>query len=200
MAKPGAAVTITSNSKKIEKVLKKFPDQLAKESKQELKSPANKTWADLISDSRKNLTPRTGALSRGYVKPEITGTKFKDLQVIFINEQLYADIQEKGGTIKPKNARFLAIPLEGAKTAAGVPRFSSPLRESSAPPMFFAKGVLFSQGPGGSARLNLVPMFALVKQVKIPPRLMAAETIKKNERLFLAAIDKAATDVWNKKV
>ena len=38
----------------------------------------------------------------------------------------YARIQEEGGTITPRNARFLAIPVGPALTAAGVSRFRSP--------------------------------------------------------------------------
>lgn len=37
---------------------------------------------------------------------------------------IYARIQELGGLVKPVNGRFLSIPLDAAKTSAGVARFS----------------------------------------------------------------------------
>lgn len=38
----------------------------------------------------------------------------------------YAAAQEYGATIRPKKAKFLAIPLDAAKTKAGVSRYKSP--------------------------------------------------------------------------
>lgn len=38
----------------------------------------------------------------------------------------YARIQEEGGIVRPKNAKFLAIPVGPARTASGVARFASP--------------------------------------------------------------------------
>lgn len=38
----------------------------------------------------------------------------------------YANIHEKGGIIRPVNARYLAIPLAIARTASGVSRYPSP--------------------------------------------------------------------------
>lgn len=54
----------------------------------------------------------------------------------------YARIQEEGGTITPRNARFLAIPVGPALTSAGVSRFASPRDVQG---LHFAKGTLKDQ-------------------------------------------------------
>lgn len=48
----------------------------------------------------------------------------------------YARIQEFGGTVRPKNAQFLAQPVGEALTAAGVARFESP---RSVPGLYFTE-------------------------------------------------------------
>lgn len=107
----------------------------------------------------------------------------------------YAGIKEYGGTIKPRNARFLTIPFEHGKamTASGQPRFTA--RQLFADPeafgytgAFIAKGVIFGElrgkayverttgrkvkGPssrgglgGKSGKWNIEPLFALASQV-----------------------------------
>jgi len=93
--------------------------------------------------------------------------------------QKYAAIQLFGGTIRPKNAKFLAIPIGQALTASGVPRYGSPLRQSlpGAFPAgtFVAKGILFGKlgnTPGGTLTTkggrNIVPLFVLKSSVTIP--------------------------------
>jgi phage gpG-like protein len=82
----------------------------------------------------------------------------------------YASIQEHGGTIVPKHVQFLTIPLEAAKTAAGVTRYTA--REIIENPgiggftgTFFAKGILF-----GKAGSSIEPLFALKSSVTLPAR------------------------------
>ena len=48
----------------------------------------------------------------------------------------YAAMQEEGGVQRPRTAKMLRIPLDAAKTAAGVDRYPTPLR-ISAPDKFF---------------------------------------------------------------
>ena len=83
----------------------------------------------------------------------------------------YAAIQEYGGTITPRTAQFLTIPIGEALTGVGVARFTA--REIIGSPglggfkgTFFAKGVLFgSRGAG-----DIVPLFALKRSVTLPAR------------------------------
>jgi hypothetical protein len=71
---------------------------------------------------------------------------------------VYARILEKGGTITPKNAKFLTIPLPGVKG-----------RASNYPDAFVIKSkkgnLLLVQKKG---RSGIVPLFVLKKSVKIP--------------------------------
>lgn len=77
----------------------------------------------------------------------------------------YAAIQELGGEIRPKQSRYLAIPLQAARTAAGVGRFASP---RDVPGLFtFRSGagnliMAVKDGKGG-----LIPMFVLKARVRI---------------------------------
>lgn len=84
------------------------------------------------------LARRTGSLARSVVGQSIRVNGIPTLAVgVFRGPALrYAAIQEfgtkgKGGlfpTIRPKKAKSLAIPQKSVLTAAGVPRYDSPLR------------------------------------------------------------------------
>ena len=73
-------------------------------------------------------------------------------------------------TIRPKNTKFLAIPLAAAKTAAGVPR-GRPL-DGIWGPTFIAQGVIFgfSGGTKGTQSVKPIPLFALKRSVVVPRR------------------------------
>lgn len=99
----------------------------------------------------------------------------------------YGTFLIRGGTIHAKNGKFLAIPLPAALTAAGVPKYASPLRETlkSAFPAgtFVSHGVLFgklgttakgqartsTRGQFGFGRSNFVALFDLLTSVTIKP-------------------------------
>ena len=70
----------------------------------------------------------------------------------------YAKIHHTGGIIRPKNAQYLAIPLN-PEAALYRPR-QYPGRT------FIAKGIIFKQVDGGAP----IAMWALKKQVEIPAR------------------------------
>ncbi len=85
----------------------------------------------------------------------------------------YADIQETGGTIRPKIGQFLTIPLKDAQTPSGVTRFSArdvmggltKYRGS-----FINKGIIFGIiNKGRSSKKSIVPLFALKRSVTIKP-------------------------------
>ncbi len=114
----------------------------------------------------------------------------------------YAAIHELGGVIKPKNASALTIPLLDNKRADGSPKMS--VEEARKKGTLFARdGILFLNkmvlGKGKSnrgqvIRNDLVPLFALKKQVTIParPYLVPAisqtqDAIMQNFGLFLTA-------------
>jgi len=85
---------------------------------------------------------------------------------------------EEGATIRPKNRKFLTIPLGPAKTGAGVAR--GPAR--SFPDTFFLRfgGKLFlmRQKTKGRGKGSLEALFVLVTRVKLPKRRTAYRTSK----------------------
>ncbi len=81
------------------------------------------------------------------------------------NKVVYAAIHETGGTIRPKTAKFLTIPMPAALTPAGVVR--KPARQWTDTFVRTIRGnkYIFSK-EGGRA----VPIFLLKQSVKIPKR------------------------------
>ena len=82
---------------------------------------------------------------------------------------IYARIQDQGGTITPKNAQNLTIPLSAVLTGNGVARYSardiiSNPRASGFDGTFFRNGILF-----GKRGNEIVPLFSLKKSVAIRP-------------------------------
>lgn len=73
---------------------------------------------------------------------------------------VYADIQERGGTIKPKNKQYLTVPLPGVKgTAANFP--NAFIIKSKAGNLLIVERA----GQGG-----IHPLFVLKKEVILPAR------------------------------
>lgn len=136
------------------------------------------------------LANRSNQLSRS-LQYVVDGTTAGTLRLrCFSAGVIYVRMQELGGVIKPKNGRFLSIPLDAAKTAAGVARFS--IRQfidqhpgetyfvrhndgslvliwnkpTSAPKL----GSLGASRRRGARRANRrgIAMFRLVRQVELP--------------------------------
>ena len=124
---------------------------------------------------------RTGRLENSFsVQVKRGGSGGGAIAVVTSNVP-YARIHETGGTITPKRASALAIPLTGAARVSGGPRNMAGL--------FVAKGkrsgaVLALRGGGG----GIVPQFALRRSVTLPAR------------HYLTKAAKAATDMIGKRV
>ncbi len=76
----------------------------------------------------RRLNVRSGRLRgsiRGFVRT-VSGKLEIGVQAGGDRRIPYARIQELGGQVRARNARYLAIPLSAAKTKAGVSRFASP--------------------------------------------------------------------------
>lgn len=121
------------------------------------------------AEAKKNATAilhvRSGRLRRS-IHTEVTATSDGAQMALRAGgdkEVVYARIHEVGGTIVPKNGKFLAIPLAPALTGAGVSRYPSP---RDVPGLSFrgnpARGVLVDKAG--------TPWYALVKRVTIPAR------------------------------
>lgn len=70
----------------------------------------------------------TGRLARSiqYVSVSAPATLAQVRTRVFVSGVPYAEIQELGGVVVPKRAKYLAIPMPAVKTASGVPRYASP--------------------------------------------------------------------------
>lgn len=86
-------------------------------------------WSERVKSrfgSGDGLNVLTGRLRDSVTYSMSPGSSLADLRLRGVSEGvIYARIQEFGGVIKPVNARFLTIPLEGNKTAGGETRYPS---------------------------------------------------------------------------
>lgn len=76
----------------------------------------------------------------------------------------YSAIHETGGTIKPKRAKYLTIPLKAAKTASGVARGKARDFANTFIKKVSSGDLLIFQNKGN----GIIPLFVLKKSVKIP--------------------------------
>jgi hypothetical protein len=124
------------------------------------------------------LGRRTGALARSTrpLQVRLEGSKVTG-GLAFGAEYAGVHIGPAGSqvTIRPKNKKFLAIPLAAAKTAAGVAR-GGPLSGIWGP-TFIAKGIIFgfSGGTKASKSGNPIPLFVLKRSVVVPRRIFPKE-------------------------
>jgi len=86
-----------------------------------------------------------------------------------------ANVQEFGKVIKKRPAgRMLTVPLDAALNARGLKKFSAKEAEKKfAGGTFIAKGIIFGRRKTKKRKdepRKIVPLFALRKSVKVPPR------------------------------
>lgn len=122
---------------------------------------------------------RTGNLARAITSlVTITGAG-QVVGTVWPNRDLvpYGDIHEDGGTIVPRHAQFLTIPLAAMLTGNGVARGTAQQVRQSPQAFgftgtFVAKGVIF-----GKTGQQIIPLFALKSSVVIPARHYLATTL-----------------------
>ena len=97
---------------------------------------------------------------------------------------VYANIHETGGIIRPKNARYLTIPLPSAQTPAGVGRFTArEVRDG----MTGYDGSFFRRSRAGNLILfgtqgnRVIPLFILKQSVTIPARRYMSVTVEQTQ-------------------
>ena len=115
----------------------------------------------------------------------------------------YARIHEKGGVIRAKGGA-LAIPLDAAKTPGGKPRWPGGPREAGEklkgmfmlkqkgkPPLLcIAKRV---RGQAGGKVKEIVPLFVLLKSVRMPARHWLSGGAQKHREVFRVAMQRELT-------
>lgn len=91
----------------------------------------------------------------------------------------YGPIQDMGGIVRAKNATYLTIPLDEAKTPAGVARFSAGDAEAAGYRTFVRNHIIFGIKDG-----ILYPLFFLVPSVTIPATHFAGRILAPNKAMI----------------
>lgn len=142
--------------------------------------------------SESGLAVRTGALKGSAQSGGVVDNGAKVSGKVLVGQGLpYAQIQEDGGTVVPTHGQFLAIPLDAAKTPAGVARFAP--RDAVAngyDRTFIEDGIIFGAKWNGS-RNDFVPLFKLVRSVTIPAHHFVRDAFKKMQPKIEAEINAA---------
>lgn len=157
---------------------------------------------DLMSGPRPGkLGVQTGALRASVKSMAVTESPgLLESGVSFGTQYARTHVGPKGQvtTIRAKKGKFLAIPMEAARTPSGVakgaPRsgmwgqtFVFRLRDGSGRLMLFGKKVAQKGAKAGQARGNIIPLFLLVKQVKVKTRIHPEEILAWEKPKLIAA-------------
>ena len=108
---------------------------------------------------------RTGNLARSF-KAKVIQDEGGDVIVGAFSDSVYADIQDRGGTIVPSRRKFLAVPFPGAPVPLGKWPRDFPKGDLSLIPRRGKRSLLARVKKGGGFQ----PMFVLVERVKIRGR------------------------------
>ena len=126
-----------------------------------------------------SVAKRTGALGRSVVTvtPQVSGDRIAGgISVGEVYGPIHIGPRGTSQEIRPTKAQFLAIPLDAAKTGAGVARGKP--RDALWGPTFIAKSkagnlIIFGYSGGTKASKSdtSIPLFVLKKSVVIPRRI-----------------------------
>ncbi len=132
---------------------------------------------------------RSKALSRSF-HTERMGDDLDSLLVRTFSAGVpYAAIQEEGGEVRPKTAQWLTIPLAAAKSPAGIAKGSARSFSDTFFRMIGDRLFIFQkQGD------EVVPLFRLVKSVRIKGTLGFFKTWQEQRGAFAAAVNKATKE------
>jgi len=130
----------------------------------------------------KTLSSRSGRALRSIEESiKVTGDTMDTVQGQ-IGGVHYLRIQEFGGTIVPKTAKYLTVPLPAALDGAGVPIHKSARDwDNTFVARSKAGNLLIFQKRGK----DVVPLYVLVKSVTIPPRLGMRDTLNEGRSYFV---------------
>ena len=140
--------------------------------------------------SATSLSQRTGAALQSIKDSvKVSGDTVEDIEGR-IGGIFYLKIHEFGGTIVPKNAKYLTVPLPAALDGSGVPLKRSARDWDRTFVMKSKNGNLLicQRGAGKS----VTPLYVLVKSVKIPPRLGMRDALDRGRQFF---VDRAVSQM-----
>lgn len=178
---------------------------------QAMRAEMTRLRGDVQADLRAGspLTYRSGALSNSiFDRVDVEADAIVGRVGTATNKAVYGRIHELGGEITPKRGKYLAIPLGPAKTdQVGRARFSA--RELMDNPEAFGYRRAFvyrARGVGqgltilgvrgersikGAAKGSVVPLFALVRRVKLPARAFLGTAFTRAKDRIVAALNAA---------
>jgi hypothetical protein len=158
---------------------------------------------DYDADGLPSATIGSGAL---YPSPMLSsGTDEEtgaEVDVSDTDRVVYATILEEGGTIKPKGHKYLAIPTENMKTAAGVARaragyvWKNPGEFGFSTTIILGKMIYGVSGAKGTRKLT--PIFSLVESVEIPAFEYMSRTAEENREVVIEDMVNAIEETWRK--
>jgi hypothetical protein len=169
--------------------------QLLAQIKRQLWRTKNTVVSRMIKEHMSGPTgPSSVSVRSGQLRRSLDGTvatwsgEKKMMLVMFFGGGVpYARIHEYGGTITPKRAKNLAVPVGAAKTRAGVARYSGPTS------IFAALKFILNKKTGKkllvrAGRGPLEVLFVLVPSITLPPRLNFGKTFAEEATKVVTAI------------
>ena len=192
------ADAISVDDSEVRTLLQKLPDHLYDQARKVIGSAARNTQAKVTKrfngPKHTSLQNRTGQLVRS-IRTSVTGNDLNTLKSAVFTRSVYAPVHEFGATIKAKNkfnwlpdGPYLAIPSQNQKTAAGVPRLT--VTEA-----FETLDTRIYRLTGGKAQFGIfdsiagIPLFWLVKEVKVKERLRMVKTAQDEVPTLLQRLD-----------
>lgn len=145
--------------------------------------------------STRTLSQRSGAALKSIEESvKVTGNTFNEIQGT-IGGIFYLKIHEYGGTITPKKAQYLTVPLPAALNNDGTPKRKSARDwEKTFVIKSKAGNLLICQRQAG----QVVPLYVLVREVKIPPRLGMRNALNTGKQWFIEkAVSKMLKEMRN---
>lgn len=142
----------------------------------------------VLRDAIINVNQKLRKNSKGTLGNSLTVVE-KGLEVYVGPTVIYGRIHEMGGTIVPKKAKALAIPLDSG--GALPDSFASP-RDRSDLHIQIMNGKAFLCEPDGK------PVFILLRSVKIPKRPYLAPALEKNQARIVKTFEKIVSDALEK--
>lgn len=181
-AAPGAV-------KPISRALRETLQRVAKE----LASKHSSSWNGQVASGKPTLQKRSGEGLASIAKSiHVTGSGSFDTLVGQISAAKLS-FHEKGGTIKATRSQYLTIPLPAALDGRGVPLKQRARDWDNTFVARSKKGNLLIFRRLG--RKNIVPLYLLRTEVRIPPRLKMEETVMEQlpyfERRAFAILERA---------
>lgn len=193
-------IAITFNEETFEAVKKMVENLPVKKQNQVYYQSMINAAASVETKLKENISGPILKVRTGYLRHSMSAKIFDGVGIDGISALIgsgvrygervkYADILEEGGIIRPKKAKYLAIPIGEAKTKSGVARG----RPRDFANTFIRKGIIFQKYGKNSIR----PLFLLRKSVTIPAFRYMGQTAEQQINIVEQSVLKAINQVEN---